>query len=153
MDTIDKQKAARVWERVREQPKQAPEHHGLPGLIAGEWTDAATYLQLSRRFTGQQSALLRKLHEQELTHTATLKGIYTLVTGEHPTVPAVQPPTENTEAALRRCYGREMQCLAAYEARAADPEYGQVFSRLAQQEREHCHILLRLIGSLKTGKT
>ena len=150
METIDKQKAARVWERVQGRPVRDP--GDLPALIAGEWSDAAIYLQLSRRFQGKESAALRRLYEQEQSHAACLKGIYTLLTGTQPAVPTVTPALENTEAALRRCYGREMQSLAAYEARSADPEYGQVFARLAQQEREHCHTLLTIIGSHKKGK-
>ena len=56
-----------------------------------------------------------------------------------------QAPADRT---LRRCYGREMRCLAQYESRANDPEYGPVFTRLAAQEREHCMAVLELIGKL-----
>ncbi len=149
METIDPVKAAKVWQRVHPQEDAAPREQGLPALIAQEWTDAATYLQLSRRFQGKEGALLRKMYEQEQAHTACLKGIYTLLTGTHPSVRAVPLPHEETETLLRRCYGREMQCLAQYEQRAGDPEFGQVFSRLAEQEREHCRMLLELLGSLK----
>ena len=156
METVDRQKAARVWERVQAQPQSQPvqrlEAKALLGLIAGESADASAYLQLSRRFSGQQSATLRKLYEQEQSHVACLRGIYTLLTGEQPAVPEVQSRLESTGAALRRCYGREMQCLAAYEARRGDPEYGAVFARLAEREQEHCHILLTIIGSLPKGK-
>ena len=152
METVDRQKAARVWERVQAQPPRQLDANALLGLIAGEWADAAVYLQLSRRFTGQQSATLRRLHEQEQAHAACLQGIYTLLTGQQPAVPTTQAKPEGTEAALRRCYGREMQCLAAYESRSSDPVYGAVFARLAEREREHCHILLTLLGSLPKGK-
>lgn len=151
METIDNQKVARVWERV--QGRQGRDPGELPGMIALEWSDAHSYLQLSRRFQGKESAALRRLYEQELSHAACLKGIYNLITGGHTTAPATQVTLqENTEAALRRCYAREMQSLAAYEARSADPEYGQVFARLAQQEREHCHILLTIIGNFKKSR-
>lgn len=149
METIDPAKAAKVWQRVRSQEDAQPREQGLPALMAQEWTDAATYLQLSRRFQGKESAILRKMYEQEQAHTACLKGIYTLLTGTHPSVRAVPLPHEETETLLRCCYGREMQCLASYEQRSNDPEFGQVFSRLAEQEREHCRMLLELLGSLK----
>lgn len=149
METIDPVKAAKVWQRVCSDADSTPREQGLLALIAQEWTDAATYLQLSRRFQGKDSALLRKMYEQEQAHTACLKGIYTLITGSHPTVRAVPVTQEDTESILRRCYGREMQCLAHYEARATDPEYGQIFSHLANQEREHCHMLLEILGRLK----
>ena len=144
METIDKAAAARVWQRVKGEPES--KEKGLLALIAQEWTDAATYLQLSRRMTGKDSAVLRKMYEQEQSHTACLKGIYTLITGMHPTVRSLPVSQGDIETVLRRCYGREMQCLAQYEARRSDPEYGQVFARLADQEREHCRLLLELLG-------
>lgn len=149
METVDPAKAARVWQRVRsENPVAAPEQ-GLLELIAQEWTDAATYLQLSRRFQGKESALLRRMAEQEQAHTACLKGIYTLITGKRPAARAVPPQQGDPEQILRRCYGQEMQCLARYEQRIADPAYGQVFARLADQERDHCRLVLELLGNLR----
>ena len=147
METMDQEKAARVWQRVRGEEENREK--GLLALIAQEWTDAATYLQLSRRMTGKDSAVLRKMYEQEQSHTACLKGIYTLITGTHPVIRALPVSQSDTESVLRRCYGREMQCLAQYEARSRDPEYGQVFARLADQEREHCRLLLELLGRIK----
>lgn len=152
MDTIDPTKAARVWQRVQGEQSHPPMERGLLELIAEEWTDATTYLQLSRRFQGKDSAMLRKMYDDEQAHTACLKGIYTLLTGSRPTIRAATPSAENPEAILRRCYGREMRCLAQYEARSADPEYGQVFARLADQEREHCRMVLELLGNLHRKK-
>ncbi len=152
MDTIDPAKAARVWQRVQaDTPMQHPEQ-GLLELIAQEWTDATTYLHLSRRTQGKDSALLRRMFEEEQSHTACLKGIYTLITGKRPSVKVLPPTQDDPETILRRCYGREMQCLARYEQKAADPEYGQVFARLAEQEREHCRLVLELLGNLKKKK-
>jgi len=56
------------------------------------------------------------------------------------------PAGKNKEQALRSCYGREMHCLARYEQHADHPEFGAVFARLAQEEREHCLKLLELLG-------
>lgn len=149
MENIDHAKAARVWQRVKAQtPQQRPEQ-GIGEMIVGEWTDAATYLQLSRHFQGKDNAALRQMAEEEQAHNACLKGIYMLTTGMRPAVRAVPPPKEDPEQALRRCYGREMQCAARYEQRADDPEYGHIFAQLAQQERQHCRLILELLGSLK----
>lgn len=149
METIDPAKAARVWQRVQADIPPENREQGLLEMIAQEWTDAAIYLQLSRRFQGKESAALRRMFEEEQAHTACLKGIYTLITGSRPTVRAVSPSLEDPGQLLRRCYGREMRCLAQYEARSSDPEYGQVFARLAAQEREHCRLVLELLGNLK----
>jgi len=152
METYDKAKAARVWQRVQGEAAANPTQ-GLQGLIAEEWTDAALYLSLSRRVQGHAGAILRKMGQEEQTHMACLKGIYTLQGAGRPEIPA-PPPVDNAPVSvlLRRCYGREMRCLAQYEARASDPEYGQVFARIAQQEREHCRQILELLGNLPADK-
>lgn len=149
MDTIDKTAAQRVWGRVRGDAPQPQREEGLPELIAREWEASTTYLQLSRRFQGRQNALLRKLAQQEQTHMACLKGLYTLITGNRPKVAGVPPKWDDPIKTLRSCYGRQMQCLVRYEQRTDDPECGHIFARLAEQERAHCHILLELIGSLE----
>ena len=81
---------------------------------------------------------------------ACLKGIYTLQGTGRPEVPAPQPMEKApVSTMLRRCYGREMRCLARYEARVSDPEYGQIFARMAQQEKEPCRLILELLGTLE----
>lgn len=152
METYDKAKAARVWQRVQSAAPAAPSQ-GLQGLIAEEWADAALYLALSRRVQGPHSAVLKKLSQEEQSHMACLKGMYALQGSGRPEIPS-PPPADNAPVVtlLRRCYGREMRCLAQYESRSADPEYGQIFARMAQQEREHCRLLLELLGSLTQTK-
>ena len=152
MDTIDKQKAAQVWQRVTASTQPQRSLQELSEMIAQEWAQAATYLHLSRRFQGKESGILRRLSEQEQAHTACLKGIYTLITGSAPTVRTIPPSPDAPEKILRHCYGQEMHSLAQYEAHTSDPEYGQVFARLADHEREHLRTILELIGSLKRNK-
>jgi len=152
METYDKAKAARVWQRVQGEVTANPTQ-GLQGLIAEEWADAAIYLSLSRRTQGNASAILKKMGQEEQSHMACLKGIYTLQGTGRPDVPP-PPPVDKAPIGtmLRRCYGREMRCLAQYESRANDPEYGQIYARMAQQEREHCRQILELLGSLPLEK-
>ncbi len=152
METFDKAKAARVWQRVQGDAAADPAR-GLQGLIAEEWADAVLYLSLSRRVQGNAAAILKKMGQEEQAHMACLKGIYTLQGTGRPNVPTPpQPDNAPVSTMLRRCYGREMRCLAQYEARANDPAYGQVFARMAQQEREHCRQILELLGSLPVDK-
>lgn len=150
METIDPAKAARVWQKVQANIPQPNREQGLPELLTQQWNDAATYLQLSRHFQGRQNALLRRLFEEEQAQTACLKGIYTLLTGNRPKIAATPVPQEPPELILRKCYGREMRCLAQYEQRSSDPEYGPVFARLAIQKRDHCRMVLELLGNMKT---
>lgn len=152
MENYDKAKAARVWQRVQGAATANPTQ-GLPGMIAEEWGDASVYLALSRRVQGPAANILRKMSQDEQTHMACLKGMYTLQGQGRPDIPT-PPPVDNAPIGLllRRCYGREMRCLAQYEARSSDPEYGQVFARMASQEREHCRQILELLGRLPPEK-
>ena len=149
METYDKAKAARVWQRVQGENAANP-LQGLSGMIAEEWADAAIYLSLSRRVQGNAANILKKMGQEEQAHMACLKGIYTLQGTGRPDVPP-PPPVDHAPVStmLRRCYGREMQSLAQYEKWSDHREYGPVFSRLAQQERAHCAALLEILGNLK----
>lgn len=117
-------------------------------FMAREWGSAAAYLYLSRQLPGHSSEVLRQLFREEQAHAACLKGLYTLLTGQRPVARSPAPKAEPLEIALRRCYGRQMQSLASYEARSTHPEYGPVFARLADQERRHCRAVLEVLGSL-----
>ena len=155
MSVYDPQKAARVWQRVQAaQPVHPAEDHpnredNLKELIMNEWEAAATYARLARQLLQKEGAVLQRLSREEHAHGACLRGMYNLRTGEKCPVHTPRPRQEPTEITLRRCYGLEMRSLKEYEAKSADPEYGHVFARLADQEREHCMALLGVIGSLE----
>ena len=152
MNTIDQQKATRVWQRVQQtqtEDRKNDRMDNLQELIMNEWTAAATYQQLSRRLPPKEAAVLQRLSREEHGHGACLRGMYNLITGEKCPVHMPQLPAEPAERILRRCYGLEMRSLKEYEAKSSDPEYGHVFARIAEQEREHCVALLGIIGSLE----
>ncbi len=149
MRPYDPKKAAEVWQRVQSSQETGPDPASLLTLITAEQTAAHTYLHLSRKFTGREGEALRQMAHQEQAHAACLRGIYALLTGRHPSLHTPPAPQEQTQVLLRRCYGREMQSLTQYQARANDPEYGHIFSRLAAQEQAHCEILLGILGKLK----
>ena len=152
MNRIDQQKAARVWQRVQasEQPpeRKAAPMEDLQELIMNEWIAAATYQQLARQAQPKMAAVFHRLSREEHGHGACLRGMYSLMTGEKCEVRTPQLPQEPLERTLRRCYGLEMRTLKAYEAKTDHPDYGHIFARLAQQEREHCMALLEVLGSL-----
>lgn len=131
-------------------PQQELSAEGLQELIHAEREDAAVFLILSRRQEGTRNEIsLRRLYEEEQAHADCLKGLYSLATRTPPPLRAVPDETESTETILRICYGRQMRRLAAYEARSKESSYGAIFFRLAQQEREHCRLILELIKKLK----
>lgn len=150
MNTIDQHKAARVWQRVQEsKPAPKPDRlENLQELIMNEWIAAATYQQLSRQLPQKEAAVLQRLAREEHGHGACLRGMYALVNGEKCAVHSQQISKEPVDRTLRRCYGLEMRSLKEYEAKCDDPEYGHIFARLAEQEREHCMALLGIIGAI-----
>ena len=149
MNTYDPQKAARVWQRVQAaRPEPIQPEENLKELIMNEWIAAATYAHLAKQMSQSEAAVLQRLSREEHGHGACLRGIYNLKTGEKCPVPTPKPANESHEVTLRRCYGLEMRSLKEYESKSADPEYGHVYARLADQEREHCMALLAVIGSL-----
>lgn len=149
MEKLDEVKARQVWSRVRGEASSGPDFGRLPALIASEEEAANTYLQLSRRLQGKERMMLQRMSQEEQSHAACLKGIYHLITGERTSTAHAPVPNAAVELTLRRCYGKEMRCLAEYEARTQDKEYGAVFFRLAQQEQEHCRMLLEILGNIK----
>jgi rubrerythrin len=149
MKPYDPKTAISVWDRVKSAESSAGDAPAILNLIEEELADAATYLRLAKKLPPPQAAIARQLSQQEQSHAVCLKGIYSLITGRKALVPQPVISDDPPEIVLRRCYGREMRCLAQYEARVNDPEYGPVFARLAAQEREHCMAVLELIGRLK----
>jgi rubrerythrin len=148
MNKYDPKTAARVWDRVQGAAVPAGDAPAILNLIEEELLDSAAYLRLSRKLPTPQAAVARQLSQQETAHAACLKGIYALITGRKAIVPAPAVADDPPEIVLRRCYGREMRCLAQYEARQNDPQYGHVFRTLAQQEQDHCHRILEILGVL-----
>lgn len=153
MVPYDREKAARVMQRVRETATPpadtVQDTNGLKALIADAHTAATVYLHLSRHFTGEEAAMLRKMSQQAQSHAACLKGIYTLLTGQKLPLKSVSPVQGAKEAILRRCYLQALRSADAYEARQNDPEYGGVFTQLAKDQRQHCKQILSLLGNLK----
>ena len=148
MKQYDPKTAAKVWDRVQNAAVPAGDAQSILNLIAEEMLDAASYARLAKRLPPPLAAIARQISQQEQSHISCLKGIYTLITGRKAIVP---PPTlsdDPPDILLRRCYGREMRCLAHYEARQTDVQYGHIFRKLALQEQEHCHHILELLGAL-----
>ena len=134
----------RIWQRVK--GETPPVTEGLPGLAANALAQAALYGALARQLQGPGRNMLLSLQEDEQHCARCLKGIWRMVTGKRMQPAAVPLPSENIEAALRRCYGQTLKTLSAFEKRAYDPEYGPIFGMLAVKKREHCCKLAELLG-------
>lgn len=134
----------KIWQRVKADTPHPTD--GLPGFAANALAQAALYGALARQTQGPGRTILLKLQEEEQHCARCLKGIYRMVTGNRMQPAAVPIPSENMEAALRKCYGQNLKTLAAFEKRAFDPEYGPVFGILATKKREHCCAISELLG-------
>ena len=148
MKEINPNTAARVWDRVRNTAVPTGDAPTILNLIAEEMQDTAAYQKLSQQLPAPLAAIARQIARQEQSHVACLRGVYTLITGQKPILPPPAVTDDGPQILLRRCYGREMRCLSQYEARQTDPQYGHIFQTLARQEKEHCHRILEILGSL-----
>ena len=146
-------KETRVWQRVQQDKQtalsQSRSDH-LPALIMEQLQLSAAYLQLARQFSGKEGAEFVRLAREAKAQAVCMKGILTLMTDQSPEIVGIPPQFSAVDITLRRCYGKELQLLKECENRRTDAEYGPVFERMAQRGREHCCMLLELIG--KTGK-
>ena len=97
---------------------------------------------------GKSAEKMRRLHQESQRCIACIKGICRL-RGEPVKAPRLTAPKEPPRRTLEKCYRRERQLCAEYEARSADPEHGMVLDRLAQQAREHCVTILEILGEME----
>lgn len=146
MENYDAAMAQRVWQRVR---GEETAHPGLQALAAAERSEAAVYLILSKVLQNREKLLLRQIFTQEQEHAACLRGIHFLTIDKPLALRTVPPASEPPEITLRKSYGRKLRALQEYESRASDPEYGPAFAHMARQEREHCVLILQILGRLR----
>ena len=152
MANYDNQMAERVWKRVQGNREDPEKELNLKKLIMDEQMAAASYLQLARQLGGETAQLLQQMAREEKSHAACLAGMYILTDGGDPQIRFSRPGGESPELMLRRAYAGELRSIAAYEALADHPEYGHVFSAMAQQERHHSRAVLEILGKLEEKK-
>ncbi len=145
-----------VWQRVHAAQEAPSQDAGrilalIPDLQS--CTQATTsHKELSRSFRSQASAL---------------RGIYTLLSGEKPSLGRVASPETTAKrssapgghwgahptqaacppAALRKCYAVQLRALSEYQALCAQAEYGPAFQALIPLAQENCLNILALLGS------
>ena len=137
MEKYDSRMAHRVWDRVWAEPETESCGH----LMMGEAQALADYTKLQRHFPE-----LKPLAEDIRQHMACLRGIRFLKDGLRPAPVTAKAKEEPLAATLRRCYALSIKAAGEYTALAEDPEYGCVYSQLADAKHRHCRILLELLG-------
>ena len=140
MEKYDSQMAKRVWDRVYkepEQPREAPGH-----LMMCEAQILADYTRLQRRFPE-----MKTLAEDTRKSIACLRGIRYLQEGRLPETLPLKQKEDPADIVLRRCYMLSAKTAAELSSRAEDPEYGCIYTQMADIKRRHCRILLELLGT------
>lgn len=145
MEHYDAQMAQRVWQRVRGEA-EAPKGN-VPRFLLQEAEAAGAYSSLSRQLT-ERSGSLKQLLSDVRRHMACLRGIRYLTTGDRPAEQPLKPRQEAVDTVLRRCYFQNLKLAADYRSCGDDPEYGYVFSSMADTKKAHCAVLLEIIGSM-----
>ena len=138
MQNYDSEKAARVWQRVRNEEPVPVELSALPGFAAAENELAELLRRLSRQYpaAGALSTECRR-------HATVIRGVCALGGIPCRTAPFTG---EIPRELLRSCYGKTLQLLREYEARREHPEYGCAFQALAEKKRAQACLLLELAG-------
>ena len=148
MEQFDREKAARVWQRVqnRETPEPMRKEPGALIRVAAE--QAAYYRNLSRALPGKYGERLREYGHQQQRAGECMKGICRL-TGITPTLSQAQPVRQEPPLRLlEKCCHGERQLVAEYSARMTDPEWGRVYGRMATEAAERCCGLLEMLGAM-----
>lgn len=139
MEHYDSLKAQQVWSRVRgESEKNTPP---LPKLLLAEMQLSADLGRLLHRFP-ETKGLLAHCRK----NIACLRGILFLTDSSRPVPVLPKPQDSSAETLLRKCIGQQLQAAADYTSLADHPEYGCIFTRLAEQKRQQCQVLLEMLG-------
>ena len=154
MGNFDRAMAQRVWQRVQSAQPEIPVVPAQPAQqlqswILEEWQTAQRYIALRRQISPKQTQPFDGLLKEKQAQISCLKGIYRMVAGTQPKLAGIPPKQEPVEISLRKCYGSLMRCMAQYEGAARDPEYGGVYSQLAQENKRHCHSILTFLGNMR----
>ncbi len=125
MDTLDREMAQRVWQRVQGEHREDP----VPALCRRLQECSADARQLAREHRNPELLALSAQLQQQ---AACLRGIQALRSG--------------TQQPLRSLIGKQLQLYGLLQTAAADPEYGPILAELAEQTRKTAQQLLTMAG-------
>ena len=141
MEKFDREKAARVWERVLKREDLAPlepRKTDLTPLVLSAQELAGLYHAAARQLGGKDGELVRGLLRQQKGMAACLKGICQISGGRVPKFPGFTPPREPAR-----------RLLGELSKHVSDPEFGQVFRTLAEGAGRRCLTVLEILGRMK----
>ena len=127
-----------VWDRVLSPAR--PGIRGLGALAAGAEGRLRAYRKWLAGAQGLRRQLLRELERQEAGTVQALAGMLAL-TREGRSLEAGKIPGN-----LEQCLGSANRAAGDFTALWGDPELGAAFQTLAEQQRQQCVRILRLMG-------
>lgn len=130
----NKDTAKQVWQRVQENAPSLQERQTLQHLMGQLDADAAYARKKGSPNLGEQL-------EQQIS---VLKGLQSLSTGTPPGGTPRSQPTQN----WRQCYDHALKRLREYLLRTADPQFSPVYTRLADQTKDHCRMIAQRAGEM-----
>lgn len=150
MEKLDQEMQKRVWQRVQQgmPGKELPSRGNLKAWLLLARENTASYRQLARQISGNPKERLRRLEQQSRQWTECARGLCRLRGEDVKSVPA-KPPQEPPRRMLEKCWNRELRLWREARSLDCDPEYGPVYSRMADQAMERCMGLLELLGMLE----
>lgn len=134
-----------VWQRVFAPPRNSA-GEDLRRLQLEAMELAAAYRHLSGTMAGRSREKVRGLYRGAKDNVACLQGLGRLSgagSGKTKTMPV---PNMAAEKLLELCYHKTRRTMTEYTARSMEPEFGEVFRKMAQREGEHCVVLAELLG-------
>ena len=144
MEGFDPKVERQVWQRVlgnAEQPRG-----DLRALLLAAMEAAAVYRKLAGGASGRNREKLRRLYDGQMETAACLRGIGRLSGAGDARAVNISTPAEPIGKALEKRYHCTRRALTEYTARTVDGEFGAVFQRLADIQREQCVLLAELLG-------
>ena len=152
MENMDRNREARVWQRVmgRDNPNM-PElrRDNLKPLILEAQENTAAFRALALQLIGKQWEGLRRLETESMRLTWTLRGICAL-RGESLKLAPLPQPREQPRKLLEKCFRRARNLWEETERRCMDPEFAPVFRALEALTREQCTATAELLGKLES---
>ena len=149
METFDKDKARRVWQRVQSREGMAapdPVSEGVPELLMQANTLAGLYMGLQRMNGGRAGEGTGSLSRSLRRTVDCLRGLCALE-GTVPGLPPVETGTGSISQRLRSCAHRERRLGEGLIRLGTEGEFAPVYARLARESWDRCRMVLEMLGA------
>lgn len=147
MEEFDREKAARVWQRVQNRPEPITRQRHQE-LYQDLRELAALYQTLTRNLSGRDGEKALRLWHQAQNAAAQLRGLGML---EGCPVHPVQPASYRGDTPgqiLEKCCCLEQAVYRGCGSRSGDPDWGFAYGILAARAAERCVTGAELLGSI-----